>query len=153
MFKYLSVLSFLSLAFPVHAQMVEDWQINCSESSCTVARTAIASETGQRSATFFAAIEKATDTTTIGVIAPLGVALEPGVRLVFGDTSVIAEMSVCFPDGCRAIVKENAVDVTKSESVDVRYFPFGSKGPLAVLVALDGIENALDEARKQLGEN
>lgn len=154
--KFLGTCSLIALLIaPVAAgaQDAGEWASECNDTSCTLSRTAVNPSNGQRAGTILAVVEKSSDTITIGAVAPLGIALEAGIRLVIGETSEIAKMDVCFPDGCRGLIQFAPSVFTGIENIDMRYFPFGSERPLSILIPLEGFDAGVAQARATLAGN
>lgn len=143
----------LGFALPSVAQDAPQWNTSCDGGLCTLSRQLIDEATGKGVATVLVVVQKASDDILLGAALPLGVALEPGVRFVQGDTLIQADFEVCYPDGCRAMAELpvtafEAIDFEKE--MDLRVFAFGQDKPLAVTVPLDSLKSAVDAGREQL---
>lgn len=138
---------------PAWAQSEVAWTVDCqSGDSCTLARSVEEVSTGRRAATVLFVVTKA-GTEFVGAAIPLGTAIEAGVQLVSDDTQTLLPFQVCFPDGCRAVLETTAEanDTLASQAtMDLRAFPFQSDKPFSLAVPLDGLAEALAEARDTL---
>ncbi len=70
------------------------------------------------------------------VIAPLGIAARPGVRIIAnpGAAEIALPLDVCFPDGCRASAElsgEQLSQVTGAQTLSVQFIPFSSTDTVA----------------------
>lgn len=152
-----SALTALFCTFGPAAAQDADWEVTCNDKSCTITRTLTENTTGRRVATFMTVVEKGrTDAPGLGVAVPLGLAVEPGVRLVSGADIIELPFQVCFPDGCRAIRAATTEEISLLSSVDkadIRFFPFGQDHPTSVAVPMTGFGDALADAKAKLGGN
>jgi invasion protein IalB len=139
---------------PASAQSaVPDWQATCEADGCTLARRLIDQSTGRPVATFLAFVPKANANLSIGAALPLGTAIEAGVRMVAGDTTLEIPYQVCFPDGCRALRETSAEEVAAlaaAEAIDIRFFPFSADRAVSVTMPLEGFTEAVAAARAEL---
>jgi invasion protein IalB len=98
-------------------------------------------------------IDKAGSDLRLGAALPLGVAVEPGARLILGETTIDARYEVCFPDGCRAMATlpaDQLGPLGEAASIELRFFAFGQEKPIAVEIPLDGLTEAVAAAQTQL---
>lgn len=139
---------------PSFAGAAEDWQKNCADGQCTLARTLSDDASGRSIATFLVALNfEMPDKVLMGVALPLGAALKPGVRLLQGETVIEVGYEVCFPDGCRAMTEVAATDfdeMAKNEEIELRFFPFGQEKPIALPIPLSGLSEATESARAEI---
>ena len=150
----LSVFAALSAA-PVLAQGEADWSTACDAGVCTLSRSVADAASGRTVATMLIVVGAPDQDIRFGAALPLGVAIDPGARLVQGETVLDARFEVCFPDGCRAMasVSSNAFDrIAAGETIDLRFFGFGEERQISVEVPLTGLTEALGKAREQLGK-
>lgn len=130
---------------PSDREGAADWDVVCaSPESCTVSRTVINTEANERVATL--SIEVTGDTQSLTVTAPLGVAVAPGVRMVMGETVTDLPILVCLPTGClsaRALDDDALRSLAALDTVEFRFFGFGSERPFSVSMDLDGLQEVL----------
>lgn len=92
-------------------------------------------EAGERFGTVGLQIGKDGSDPVLFAISPLGVAVQPGLRVVTdgaGDHELAID--ACFPDGCRATLAldgETATAVIKAARWSLQFFPFGADKPLS----------------------
>jgi len=146
----------LSLS-PLHAQSAgqSDWNMDCDNAGCRLAVTATDARTEQRIATILILVEKERQSPLLAAIVPLGVAIEPGLRFLYGDEVLSLSVEACFPDGCRAVIETDETflaALTAAEEFEIRYFPLGSEQPVAITLPSGGLSDILEEARKALEE-
>jgi invasion protein IalB len=153
--RHLSSASFVAvmLCAVSPASAADAWEVTCKEGSCTLARVVVeAAASGRRVATVLL-VPDATGRARLAVALPLGVALAPGVRLVGQDVTTDLAFEVCYPDGCRAAADLDAAAlavIAALPSIELRAFPFGAERPLAMVIPLDGLAEALARARATL---
>jgi invasion protein IalB len=142
----------LCLSTPAQAQKVSpgDWVSDCEEDYCVFRKTL--QFVGEDSA--FALFEILIDVTdgeaSLVLTAPLGVALQPGVRVSVEGREWFAPLKVCYQDGCRATVEMNNDDLAlllQKQSMDIRYVPFGGDSPVAAVLPLSGLVAAISRTR------
>ncbi|WP_207099751.1 invasion associated locus B family protein [Paracoccus shandongensis] len=101
----------------------------------------LVAEGDQTFATVSLQVGKSRADAVLFVIAPLGIAARPGVRIVAnpGAVEIPLPLDVCFPDGCRAsadLSAEQLAQVTGAQTLSVQFIPFSStetvSGELAV---------------------
>jgi len=102
----------------------------------------------------FALFEILIDVTTgeasIVLTTPLGVALQPGVRISVEGREWYAPLKVCYADGCRATVEISNQDLAlllQKQSMDLRYIPFGGDAPISANLPLSGLVAAISRTR------
>lgn len=130
-----------------------DWSVTCEETRCSVSISATDTRTGQRVATIMIILDREEQSPLMAAIVPLGVAIEPGLRMLYGDEVVSLGVEACFPDGCRAVMQMNDAfhaNLARAEDFELRYFPLGSEQPVAVTLPSDGLTDTLAEAQKVL---
>lgn len=132
------------------AQSAPPWAVRCEALGCTASRALSESATLQRVATVSVLTETGAPGATLAVALPLGLALEPGVQFVLGETVWPAPFKVCFPDGCSAAASLDAAmlaTLVAAPDLEVRYFAFTDGRALVIDAPLDGLEAALGGAR------
>ncbi len=134
-----------------NAQDTPPWGITCIEGSCTMSRAVVDNDTNKRIATLFVVAQKGTDDLVVGGVVPLGVAIKPGVKVIAGANEEIGEITVCFPDGCRAVVT-TPISLVDIDTIELQYFPLNTDRPVAIPVPLGGLPEALTEAGAQLAK-
>lgn len=144
----------LSLAPAIGAaQEPTDWPTTCEAGRCTLSRTVSDTITGRSVATLLLAFDKAGTDLRLGAALPLGVAVEPGARLILGGSTFEARYEVCFPDGCRAMATlppDQLGPLGEAAAIELRFFSFGQEKPIAIEVRLEGLANAIAAAQAQL---
>lgn len=128
-----------------------EWNTDCNKDRCLVSRSLLVAGQERKFLTLILLLDKIGNENLMVFTTPLGIAVEPGVQSIVGEETWNSSVKVCFPDGCQAIhpmTDENIALLRSKESIDVRYFPYGSEKPLAGIVPLDG----LDEALSAIGE-
>lgn len=131
------------------AALAEDWSVACTAQECAVSRTLADAEQNRRFATIALTTPKGGGASVLTVTTPLGVAIEPGVRLVMDDLAFGLPFKVCFPDGCaaaRPLEPDELSALLTSASADLRFFAFGTGEQLSGAVSLDGLDAAQRDA-------
>ncbi|WP_136441381.1 invasion associated locus B family protein [Pacificoceanicola onchidii] len=151
----------LAFASALHAQSMDsatakapstsDWALSCSDTACLVSRSVMDANSGQRIASVFFNYthDKVQE---IAIAVPLGVVIEPGLKLSLGDKDLDLKFEVCFPDGCRARRILRLLDedrITGTETLDILAFPYGQGTPIKIAVPTDGLKTALEDARRK----
>lgn len=140
-----------SLAF---AQEDPGWVMRCTEKTqCTIAIALNQTGTDQRILTFLTVLRAGTEPMTVSAALPLGTALAPGAMFLWGGMEIPAAFEVCLAEGCRAtaiLAPEQREALVAAESVEVRFFPYGSDHPVAVTLPMNGFQAKLDEADAEL---
>lgn len=143
-------------AFGPATAQAADWQMTCNDTSCNIQRSLTEESTGRLVATFIVIVEKGqTDKPGLGVAVPLGLAINPGVRIVAGDATIDLPFQVCFPDGCRAIRPASADEMAllaDQDKADIRFFAFGQDRPISATLPMTGFSDALGQARAKVNE-
>lgn len=140
-------------AAPVSAGLTapDNWIEECDGAgACRASRAMVERGTGQRAAILSIVVQKDSPGLLVSVIAPIGIAVEPGVRLIFGGMTQDAGVQVCYPDGCRAVAAletDAAETLLKAAQIDIRYFAFGADAPVSVTVPLDGLATSVTRLR------
>ena len=125
----------------------QQWKSQCKEATCSLSLGLVDSNTKKRFATLAFLFEKGKEEPAVVVTTPLGVALEPGVRVIVGDDSFDLKAKVCFPDGCQASLVINRPDfdrIAKMPNARIQFFPFSSSTPIEASVPLNGLPAAVD---------
>jgi invasion protein IalB len=133
----------------------QDWGARCDATTCTLSRGILEEASGKRLSTLLVVLRKGEDKVLFGAALPIGVALEPGIRILQGDTMVEAKFQVCYPDGCRALVELPLAAVTsmaKAGSAEFRAFPYESEKPISFMAPLSGLDMALQNALDTLAK-
>lgn len=149
-FAYAAAMTLLA-AIPAAAQ--DTWTSECDADSCAVSRAVADVESGQRVGTLLVVLDQ-DGTSLVGAIVPLGSAMEPGLRLIHGSTEAAVPIQVCYPDGCRGLAPMDgaALDaLATADTVDLRFFAFGTEAPISVPIPLVGLQGAVAAARATLG--
>ena len=153
--KLLAAALMLVSASPSSAQGGDPWTVNCEDDACTISLALIAPDSNRRAATFLAVISAEEGGSRLAAAMPLGLAIEPGIRMIAGETVIDVPFQVCFPDGCRAVRDADAAmfdALAREETLDIRYFPFGEERPVSLKMPLDGLAGALEAARSELSQ-
>lgn len=135
---------------PAPAQGAPSWAVRCDARGCSASRALSEIATLQRVATVSVLTEAGAPGATLAAALPLGLALEPGVQFVLGETVWPAPFKVCFPDGCSAAATLDAAmlaTLVAAPDLEVRYFTFNDGRALSITAPLDGLAAALDGAR------
>ena len=124
------------LAMPAMALAQDGPDAECDEASGRCAAIAVlTSDSGERFGTVGIQIGKDGSDPFLVAIAPLGIAVAPGVRVVTdgsGDHDLAVD--ACFPDGCRAtmaIAPDDLAAISGAERWSLQFFPFGADKPLS----------------------
>ncbi len=135
----------LALLTPAGA-LAQEWIVECAAGSCEASVTALREDGGRvLVATFLRADGAAPE---IQVALPLGMAIEPGVRVVAdGETVLTPSFRVCTAEaGCRAaaaVTPEAAAAMSGAGELSVQAFPFGAEAPVSVPLPTGGLADAL----------
>ncbi len=135
-----------SSVIPVTEGEAPAWQVECVEGVCRASQSLKNQESGQLLATLTFVLEP--DGAAGGFIldVPLGVALRPGVRLLFDDNERELLADVCYPDGCRftkRLVVPEFSSLIESNTIEVRYFAYGkTDAPIAFKFGVEGLAEA-----------
>lgn len=128
--------------------LVQPWSMACDEDqTCTATRTAVNAETGNRVVTL--AVSLTATEQVVTVTTPLGVAVQPGIRVIAGEDVREIPVQVCYPTGCLAAWSSTVDEMrtlARLEAVEIRYFPFRGDAPLAIRMDIDGLDTAIAEA-------
>ena len=125
----------------------QQWKSQCKETRCSLSVALVDSKTKKHFATLAFLFEKGKEEPAVVVTTPLGIALEPGVRVIVGDDSLDLKARVCFPDGCQASLVVDRPDfdrIAKMPSARIQFFPFSSATPIEASVPLTGLTAAVD---------
>lgn len=150
--KIAAALVAATLAVPALAQETADgWQTTCAEADCTLVLRVADPASDRAMATLLATVGPDEDEPIrFGVALPLGLSLEPGIRVVAGEESVALPFEVCFPDGCRAsrpLTAPEEAALLRPGPLDLRFYPFGSDRLVSVAVPATGFADAVAAAR------
>jgi len=132
------------------AQGVPPWDSRCDARGCSHSRALSESATLRRIATVSVLTEAQATGATLAVALPLGLALEPGVQFVLGDTVWPAPFKVCFPDGCSAAITLDEVmlaQLLSAPDIAVRYFAFNDGRAIMIDAPLGGLAEAVASRR------
>lgn len=126
------------------------WQTACDDALC-VFRHEVAAPGGAGTSALFEILVNADDAVaTLVLTTPLGVALEPGVRLqVDGDTWT-APIKVCHADGCRAtaaIDEAGFARLLQQNAIMIEYHVFGAAEPVGLELPIRGLVKAITSQR------
>ena len=82
------------------------------------------------------------------VVAPLGIAARPGVRIVVnpGAVEIALPLDVCFPDGCRAsteLTQDQLSRLVTAQDLSIQFIPFSSEETVAGEVAASALVDPL----------
>lgn len=125
------------------------WAVTCDEAGreCSFSQALLAVETQERLATLTVTLTADGAEVPTRVVAPLGIAVEPGVRLVApSGLEVALATKVCLPDGCTtyaAMPRATLDRVIAEGEVSVRFFGFAADAPIAATMSLDGLAEAI----------
>lgn len=144
----------LPVSAPARAQdTAQAWDARCGTDSCTISRGLKDAATGRLVATFLLSVPKGGGEVTAGVAVALGVAIAPGARFYAGGAEYPLAFEVCFPDGCRALRRFAADELARiaaAPEVELRFFPYGSDTPVSIMLPVEGLAGAIEDARKTL---
>jgi len=148
----LILLMSLFLWAPASAEEVSpgNWSSDCEEDYCVFRKTLTFSGQDNAFALFEILINVASGESSIVLTAPLGVALQPGVRIVVEGREWFAPLKVCYTDGCRATVEISNDDLAlllQRQTMDIRYIPFGRDNPISAILPLNGLVAAISRTR------
>lgn len=143
----LAWLIYSSAALGQDQAQTEFWQTSCADDGrCQATRVLTQSDTGQRFASLIVSFSRDGRRPAMTVATPLGIAVQPGVRVVVKDAFWSLPIEACFPDGCRAsrdLTDEEYQLLLSADSADIRFFPYGRQAPLAGEVGLAGLDLAI----------
>lgn len=147
----LLLFSFL-LSAPLQAQEVSpgDWVSDCEDDYCVFRKTLQFVGSDSAFALFEILIDVTNGEASIVLTAPLGVALQPGVRITVDEHEWLAPLKVCYQDGCRASVEMSNDDLAlllQKQSMNLRYIPFGADAPIEATLPLSGLVAAISRTR------
>ena len=127
------------------------WVSTCEETLCLFRQEISAPNADGTTALFEILIEAETAEASLVVTTPLGIATEPGVRLIVDGQEWQANVRVCQPDGCRAAAQIDSNDLAillQRTSIEIRFFIFGSEYPVSLELPIDGLIRAMAEQRQ-----
>lgn len=153
MLSRLLFIACLFIASPASAEEIEPggWLSDCRESYCVFRKTLSFAQTETTFALLEILIDVDTGAASIVLTAPLGVALEPGIRMIVEGREWFAPLKVCYTDGCRATVEISNDDfalLLQKPSIDIRYIPFGRDDPLSAELPLNGLVAAISQMKR-----
>ena len=128
------------------------WTTECKDQRCGISINVNDEAKKQRLLTLAILVNKDGTDPSLFMTAPLGLALEPGARLVIGTREIALKFKVCYPDGCQAVASLTAADLADlraAASVDTRFFVQGNEKPLSATIDFTGLGAAIDAAMKQ----
>jgi invasion protein IalB len=124
------------------------WTKDCKENRCALSITAVDKASQKPMLTFSVLANKDKSAPAVIAMLPLGVALQPGVKLVIGDQQISVAFKVCVPDGCQAYADLSVDDwakVVAAKSLQVRFFPLSSDKPVSSTLDLSGLSDELSK--------
>lgn len=124
---------------------------DCRENYCVFRKTVSFAGTQNTFALLEVLIDVESGSASIVLTAPLGVALEPGIRMIVEGREWFAPLKVCYTDGCRATVEISNDDfalLLQKQTIDIRYIPFGRNEPLSAILPLNGLVSAISSAKR-----
>ncbi len=151
--KRLSILLLaVFLSLPASAQQLTpgDWSSDCDDDYCVFRKTLIFAGENSPFALFEILIDVSNGEASFVLTAPLGVALQPGVRITVEGQEWFAPLKVCYADGCRATVEISNADLAlmlQRQTMELRYIPFGSDNPISASLPLNGLVAAISRTR------
>ena len=125
------------------------WISDCDAPYCLFQRT-LEFDDGSAFAVFEVLINIETGNASLVTTAPLGVAIEPGVKLSTGNATWQMDVKVCHSDGCRATAELNSTefgDLLQQSQLDIRYVPFGGDQPVSASLPIDQLITAISQAQ------
>lgn len=126
------------------------WQTACDDALC-VFRQQVPAPGGQgTSALFEILVDANAAKATIVLTTPLGVALEPGVRLEADGQTWAAPIKVCHADGCRAtasIDEDGFAHLLQQQAITIHYHAFGAPEEVALELPLRGLVKEITSQR------
>ncbi len=139
-------------ALPVTAQKVSpgDWVSDCTEDYCVFRKTLSFPGADNAFAHFEILINVDDGSASLVLTAPLGIALQAGVRVDVEEQSWTAPLKVCYSDGCRAtieITNEDLALLLSKPAMDIRYIAFGQENPVLATLPLNGLIAAISRTR------
>ena len=124
------------------------WTKDCKENRCGLSISALDATSKKPMLTFTVLADKDKSKPAVVVMLPLGVALEPGVKMVIGEKQVPLAFKVCVPDGCQAYADVKAEDwgaMTAAKSLEVRFFALAADKPISAPIDLSGLTDELSK--------
>ena len=149
----LAAILYFAMITPAMAQDPE-WTSQCAESNdaCTLSRSVQDTATGTRAGTILANVTAGAETMIFGAVVPLGVAVQPGIRVLVGEDVIELPITVCYPDGCRGLVEVDAATQSRLldvENVEIRYLTSNGDRQISVPVPMSGLSAAIAEIRNR----
>lgn len=123
-----------------------NWQTACDDGLCVFRHDVAAPEGEGTSALFEILVDAETATASIIITTPLGVALEPDIRILTGTREWRAPIKVCHGDGCRATIDLDDDDLAfllQQRDATIRYHVFGAATDTALQLSLTGLVSAI----------
>ena len=124
------------------------WSAACEDGFCVFRRAIETQGNDTTSALFEVLVNTESGEASMILTLPLGVALEPGVRLIVEGREWVAPLKVCLPDGCRATVDINAADfglLLQRPVLDIRYIAFGADTAISVKLPISKLVGAMSK--------
>lgn len=133
---------------------VQDWQSNCIPGGCFATRVVTRpseqpSPTGAEQQQILGVLVvgvKPDGGGILGAVLPLGSAIKPGARLVYGDQTVNVDFEVCLPDGCRAVAEptpEQFAAVQTADKVELLFFAQNNPQQFSIEIPTDGLSSVV----------
>lgn len=149
--KYALLLSAALLGSALTASATtDDWSATCEDDLCLFRKTVSSPDGTGASALFEILIDTENGDASVVVTAPLGIAVEPGVRLITEGREWRANVRVCEAEGCRAIVKLNAEDLgifLQRPDLEMQFYVFGNNDPTRLSLPVRGLVAAMTSQR------
>jgi len=124
------------------------WTSACEDGYCVFRRALETPGQDSPAALFEVLVNTENGEASMVLTLPLGVALEPGVRLIVEGREWSAPLKVCLPDGCRATVDINASDfglLLQRPVLDIRYIAFGADTATSVKLPINKLVAAMSK--------
>lgn len=139
-------LGLLPLPFSTAPAQATTWSTACDDALCLF-RHEVAAPGGQgTSALFEILVDAEAADASIVLTTPLGVALEPGIRLEVEGHAWSAPIKVCHADGCRATASldEDGLALLLQQSrIIIHYHVFGAAEEVALELPTKGLIQAI----------
>ncbi|HEY0213559.1 MAG TPA: invasion associated locus B family protein [Paenirhodobacter sp.] len=139
---------------------VQPWQTSCAPGACfairAITRPGPASATGETQQQVLAMLVvgvKADGGGILGAVVPLGAAIKPGARLLYGTQTLNVGVEVCLPDGCRATADPTPAQfdaLQSTDKVELQFFAQNVPKPIITDFPLDGLTEVLATIREKV---
>lgn len=125
----------ITLAGTAYGQALQAASCNAATDRCT-STTRLLADGNETFATVSLQVGKTGAEPVLYVVAPLGIAARPGVRVVLnpGATEIELPLDVCFPDGCRAstdLTADQLSQLSAAQDLSIQFIPFSSDETVA----------------------